>query len=169
MPLFDHLKVILCGGRLDVSKRFIFLREAIVGTMSKFYVARDMQTGEVVGLKILDPVKSAAFESRFKGLHKPSEGEIAVQLKHPHVVKTLQYGLTTEGAQYLVMEHLAGPNMNAALAARAFCLAGRRVRFIREAAQAIAEGIKTTMEKYLPHTCFAIEPITESPGETPTE
>ena len=36
------------------------------------------------------------------------------------------------------MEHLAGPNMSAALATRAFSLAGRRVRFIREAAQAIA-------------------------------
>ena len=124
MPLFDRFKVILSGGRLDVSKRFTLLDEAISGTMSKFYMGRDMQTNEVVGLKILDPVKSAAFGSRFKGLHKPSEGEIAVQLKHPHIVKTLQYGLTTEGAQYLVMEHLAGPNMDAALATRAFCLAG---------------------------------------------
>ena len=138
MPLFDHLKAMLSGNRLDVSKRFTFLREALLGTMSKFYTARDLQTGGVVGLKILDPVKSAAYESRFKGLHKPSEGEIAVQLKHPNIVKTLEHGLTTEGTQYLVMEHLAGPNMNAALAARALCLAGRRVRFIREAAQAIA-------------------------------
>ena len=95
--MFDHLKVMLGNGHLDVSKRFTFLHEAILGTMSKFYVARDMQTNEIVGLKILDPVKSAAFESRFKGLHKPSEGEIAVQLKHPQIVKTLQYGLTTEG------------------------------------------------------------------------
>ena len=36
-----------------------------------------------MGLKILDIEKTAAFEARFKGLNKPSEGEIACQLKHP--------------------------------------------------------------------------------------
>ena len=92
-------------------------------------MARDLRTGKVVGLKILDPEKTAAFEARFKGLRKPSEGEIAMQLKHPHIVETYEYGLTTEGAQYLVMEFLEGPNLNAALAARDPCLDGRRVAF----------------------------------------
>ena len=36
------------------------------------------------------------------------------------------------------MEFLEGPNMNAALAARDPCLEGRRVHFIRQAAEAIA-------------------------------
>ena len=36
------------------------------------------------------------------------------------------------------MEYLEGPNMNAALAARDPCLDGRRVHFIRQAAEAIA-------------------------------
>jgi len=138
MALFDHLKVMLGSGRMDVSKRFTFLHKAVLGMMSKFYVARDMQTSAVVGVKILDLVKSVAFESRFKGLHKPCEGKIAAQLNHPHIVRTLEYGLTTEGAPYLVMEHLAGPNLSAALASRVFCLAGHRAHFIREAAQAVA-------------------------------
>jgi len=138
MALLDHLKTMLGSSRVDVSKRFTFLHKAVLGTLSKFYVARDLRTGAVVGLKILDPVKSAAFESRFKGLHKPCEGAIAAQLNHPHIVKTLEYGLTTEGAPYLVMEHLAGPNLSAVSASRAICLAERRVHLIREAAQAIA-------------------------------
>ncbi len=138
MPLFDHLKTILAGGQLNVSKRFALLREAISGTMSNFYMARDLNTGAVVGLKILDPKKTAAFESRFKGLVKPCEGEIAAQMKHPYIVETLEYGLTTEGAQYLVMEYLDGPNLNMVLAARDPCLEGRRVRFIRQAAEALA-------------------------------
>ena len=71
-----------------------------------------------MGLKILDPQKTAAFQRRFKGLNKPSEGDIAMQLKHPRIVETYEYGMTTEGAQYLVMEFLEGPNMNTALAAR---------------------------------------------------
>ena len=139
MPLFDQLKTILSGGgQLNVSKRFVLMHEAISGTMSSFYMARDLRTDKVVGLKILDPKKTVAFEARFKGLPKPSEGEIAIQLKHPNIVETSEFGLTTEGAQYLVMEYLEGPNLNTALAARDPCLNGHRVHFIREAAKALA-------------------------------
>jgi serine/threonine-protein kinase len=139
MPLFDHLKTILSSsGHLNVSKRFVLLHEAISGTMSSFYMARDLRNDTVVGLKILDAKKTAAFEARFRGLDKPSEGEIALQLKHPNIVETLEFGLTTEGQPYLVMEFLEGPNMNTALAAHDPCLTGRRPYFIREAAKAIA-------------------------------
>jgi eukaryotic-like serine/threonine-protein kinase len=139
MPLFDQLKTILSGGgQLNVSKRFVLMHEAISGTMSSFYMARDLRTDAVVGLKILDPKKTAAFEARFKGLPKPCEGEIAIQFKHPNIVQTGEFGLTTEGAQYLVMEYLEGPNMNTVLAARDPCLEWRRVHFIREAANALA-------------------------------
>ena len=69
------------ASQLNVAKRFALLREAVSGTMSSFYMARDLRTGKVVGLKILDPAKTAAFESRFKGLRKPCEGEIAMQLQ----------------------------------------------------------------------------------------
>jgi serine/threonine-protein kinase len=139
MPLFDQLKTIFSNaGGLNVSKRFTLLHEAVQGTMSSFYMARDLRNDTVVGLKILDPKKTTAFQGRFKGLHKPSEGDIAAQLKHPNIVETFEHGLTTEGAQYVVMEYLEGPNMNAALASRDPCLDGRRVHFIRQAAQAIA-------------------------------
>jgi eukaryotic-like serine/threonine-protein kinase len=139
MPLFDQIKTMLSGGgQLNVSKSFALLHEAISGTMSSFYMARDLRNNKVVGLKLLDPKKTAAFEGRFKGLSKPSEGDIASQFKHPNIVATIEHGLTTEGAPYLVMEYLEGPNMNTALAAHDPCLNGRRVRFIRQAAQAIA-------------------------------
>jgi eukaryotic-like serine/threonine-protein kinase len=139
MPLFDQLKTFLSSsGHLNVSKSFVLLHEAISGTMSSFYMARDLRNNTVVGLKILDPKKTAAFEGRFKGLNKPSEGEIATQFKHPNIVETTEFGLTTDGAPYLVMEFLEGPNMNTALAARDACLDGHRVHFIRDAAKAIA-------------------------------
>jgi eukaryotic-like serine/threonine-protein kinase len=79
MPLLDFLKTVLAGGQLNVAKRFAFQRGTISGAMSKFCMASDLQTCRIVGLKILDPEKLAAFESRFRGLSKPSEGEIAVQ------------------------------------------------------------------------------------------
>ena len=74
--------------RIDVNERFELLREAISGTMSSFYMARDRQSGKTVGLKILDPEKCAAFEARFKSLKKPSEGKIASQFKSPRIAET---------------------------------------------------------------------------------
>src|ERR1043165_6793649 len=101
--------------RVDVVERFELLREAISGTMSSFYMARDRKTGKIVGLKILDPEKCAAFEERFKVLKKPSEGEIAKQIVHPRIVETLEYGSTKDGKQYLVMEFVEGQGLHAIL------------------------------------------------------
>ncbi len=115
MPFIEQIKAILGAGRMNVSSRFALLREAIQGTMSDFYMARDLKTGKIVGLKILDPKKTAEFEARFRGLKKPTEGEISLSIKHPRIVETFEIGLTTEGAQYLVMEFLEGVTLHSAL------------------------------------------------------
>ncbi|MCL6503102.1 MAG: serine/threonine protein kinase [Pirellulales bacterium] len=138
MGLFGQLRALLQGKRVDVEKRFEILQKAISGTMSRFYKARDRETGRVVGLKILDPAKLAFFESRFKGLKKPSEGEILAQLKHPHIVELYEYGRTTQGEHYLLMEFIEGPGMNSLLIGRSTQLDGRRVPLIRQAAEALA-------------------------------
>ncbi len=139
MPWFDRLKQVLAGGKkLDVASRFDLLREAISGTMSTFYLARDRRTGQIVGLKILDLQKTAAFRARFAGLDKPCEGAIATRFDHPHIVKTFEYGLTTEGAEYLVMEYLGGPGMHFMLGTGDRRLEGRRVKFLCQAAGALA-------------------------------
>jgi serine/threonine-protein kinase len=138
MPFLDRFKKLFPGRRLNVSARFALLREAIQGTMSSFYMARDLRTNAIVGLKILNPKKTAEFNARFRGLRKPSEGEISVQLKHPNIVDTFEYGLTTEDELYLVMEFLEGATLFSALVAQDPHLEGRRVKFIREAANALA-------------------------------
>jgi serine/threonine protein kinase len=138
MGLFDPLKSLLTRRKVDVSARFALLREAISGTMSKFYMARDLRSGQIVGLKILDARKTEMLEARFKGLDKPSEGEIAIGLKHPRIVTTLEHGLTTDDSPYLVMEFLEGPGMNSLIVGRHPLLDGNRVRFVRQAAEALA-------------------------------
>lgn len=137
MAFLDRLKSFLSGGRLDVKERFELLREAISGTMSKFYMARDRKTGNIVGLKILDPQKTAALEDRFKGLNKPTEGQIAMLFDHPYIIQTFEHGLTTDGAQYLVMEYLEGSGMNSLLVAKDPRLEGRRAKYIRQVAEAL--------------------------------
>ena len=124
-------------GRVDLSQRFVLLREAISGTMSEFYVARDRKTDQVVGLKILDREKTLQFEGRFKGLQKPTEGEIASQLNHPRVVQTLEYGFSTEGQHYLVMELLDGPGLNSLILEQSKWLYRHRVTLVKQMAEAI--------------------------------
>lgn len=138
MALLDRFKSLLPARRTNVSTRFALLRKAISGTMSNFYMARDLRSREIVGLKVLDPEKTAAFEARFRGLDKPHEGEIAIQLKHPRIVKTYEHGLTTRNEQYLVMEFLEGAGMNSLLVGKDPLLEGHCVRFIRETAEALS-------------------------------
>ncbi len=137
MAFLDRLKMFFSSGKLDVRARFELLREAISGTMSKFYMARDRESGQIVGLKILDKKKTAAFEERFTGLEKPTEGQISILFDHPYIVHTYEHGITTDGAQYVVMEFLEGPGMNSLLVGKDPRLDGRRVRFIRQVAEAL--------------------------------
>jgi serine/threonine protein kinase len=136
MGLFDRFKSLL-DSKLNVEQRYELLREAVSGTMSSFYMARDRKTGEVVGLKILDPSKTDFFESRFKGLSKPSEGEIAMQLNHPRIVKTLGYGVTNRGEFYVLMEYLDGPGLNALIKDRSPKLVRSRLTLVRQMAEAL--------------------------------
>ncbi len=98
--------------RLDLSAKYELDRHSFSGTMSKFRVARDIKTGELFGIKLLDSEKRAYFEQRFKGLNKPEEGVIALQMEHPCIVKTYEYGTTTKGEHYILMEYVRGPGLN---------------------------------------------------------
>ena len=137
MGLFDSFKQIVQGGKLDVSSRFELLREAISGTMSDVFKARDKKTGKVVALKILDPEKTTFFESRFKGLTKPPEGKIAMEMQHPLIVTTFEYGVTTKGQQYVIMEFIEGPGLQALIRSRSDKLDGKRAHLIRQMAEAL--------------------------------
>jgi serine/threonine-protein kinase len=133
----SFLKSLLEGGKVDIAKRYEILREAVSGTMSNFHMARDRQTNQIVGLKILDKKKTDALEARFKGLDKPTEGEIAVTFDHPRIVKTFSHGITTNDEQFLVMEFLDGPGLNSLVIGRSPILQGHRLTLARQAAEAL--------------------------------
>ncbi|HEX5471957.1 MAG TPA: serine/threonine protein kinase, partial [Lacipirellulaceae bacterium] len=97
MGISQFFKSLLDSGKVDVAARYEILREAVSGTMSNFHMARDRETGQIVGLKILDKAKTDALEARFKGLEKPTEGEIAASFQHPQIVTTYSHGITTAG------------------------------------------------------------------------
>ena len=130
----------LFGGKpkVDISRRFERLHESISGTMSSFYKSKDKSTGNVVGLKILDPKKLEPIEGRYKGLGKPPEGEIGSQITGPHVVKTLEWGTTTDGRQVIVQEFIEGTMLHSLISAKKPLQAAKRIDLVRQAATAIA-------------------------------
>jgi serine/threonine protein kinase len=97
--------------RVNVEKRFRLHNRVGTGSMSKVYRATDTETGRVVCLKILDKQQLELLMKRFVGLDRPTEGTISVSLRHPHVVRTYEHGMTTKGEEYLVMEYLEGTGL----------------------------------------------------------
>src|ERR1700682_3777395 len=99
---FDFLKNLFEGKkrvpRTDITKRFELIGRVGQGSMSRVWRARDTLSGKIVALKVLDKEKTKRFESRFAPeLKKPTEGEVAVTLKHPNLVKTYEWGMTRQG------------------------------------------------------------------------
>lgn len=98
--------------RVDLKKRFDLIARVGQGSMSKVWRATDRESGKIIALKVLDPVKTANFEARFKGLNKPTEGEIAYRLRHPNIARTFEFGISTENYQFLVMEYIHGSSLS---------------------------------------------------------
>ncbi len=141
MSFLDKIKDIFNTDRnrglLDVSAKFRLDRHAFSGTMSKFHAATEIGSNRRVGLKFLDAEKTAHFKARFKGLNKPIEGEIALQIVHPRVVETFEFGKTTSGQEYILMEYIDGPGLNQLIKNRSDQLDGKRIMLLRQMAESI--------------------------------
>lgn len=99
--------------KIDITKRFDLIGRVGQGSMSRVWRARDTKTGRTVALKLLDKEKTQKFEARFAPeLKKPSEGHIAMTLKHPNIVTTYEFGYSLEGEQFLVMEFVEGVGLS---------------------------------------------------------
>jgi serine/threonine protein kinase len=123
--------------RVDVWRKYERLHERVAGTMSQFYKVRDKATGEVFGLKVIDPEKLAPVESRYKSLGKPSEAEISRLIVGPNIVRTLDSGTTVDGRPFIVQEFIDGMLLQALIAAKKPLPPAQRIDLVRQAAAAI--------------------------------
>jgi eukaryotic-like serine/threonine-protein kinase len=145
MSLLDSLKSMFGSsgssmprGKINIEARFERLRSSVSGTMSSFFVARDRTTDKIVGVKLCDLEKVEFFEARFKGLRKPTEGEIALSMKHPLVVETYEVGLSTKNEPFLVMEYIDGPTLQKVISDRnEAAIKASRLNMIRNMAESI--------------------------------
>lgn len=124
--------------KVDLSKRFDLIGRVGQGSMSKVWRATDRMTGRMVAVKVLDRAKTIRFEKRFMGLNKPSEGEIATSLRHPNIVRTLEYGVTVKDEQYLIMEFVEGRGLSYFVETQNATMQENRLRFVIQLGEAVA-------------------------------
>jgi serine/threonine protein kinase len=124
--------------RIDVRRRFDLLNRTGQGSMSRVWRAYDKKIGRIVCVKLLDKVKTAKFEARFPvAINKPKEGAICMALKHRNIVQTHEFGITTEGEYYVVMEFIDGMGLNFLIETRSEQLEGKRIDYLTQLTDAI--------------------------------
>jgi len=115
------------GTLLDGRYRVI----ALLGTggMGSVYRAEHEAIGRAVAVKVLHPehCKSPAERERFR-----REARVAVKLRSPHVVETLDFGEDGEGRLFLVMELLSGEPVRNVVAREGRIAPERVVRLLRQ-------------------------------------
>ncbi|MBX6311717.1 MAG: serine/threonine protein kinase [Isosphaeraceae bacterium] len=123
--------------RINIEKRFTIIAETGQGSMSKVYKALDNETGRTVCLKVQDKEKTAAAVARSAKQLRPSEGAIGLQIVHPNVVRTFEYGDTTRGEHYIVMEFVDGVSLTFVRQSRVLDLP-TKLEYLTQAAEGLA-------------------------------
>lgn len=126
--------------RTNLEKRFAIVAESGQGSMSRVYRAVDNQTGRTICLKVQDLGKTEAAQARSSGAAGAwhlTEGEIALMINHPNVVKTFEWGVTTKGTYFIVMEYIDGVSFNFVRESKSPKLSDR-LEFLAQAAEGLA-------------------------------
>lgn len=124
-PDFEHLRNQVIGDRYQIYRRLS------QGGLSTVFSAIDVQTDEIVVVKISDPshltrreltYALAAQEARqywaemLERMRR--EAEALLEIRHPHIVQLYGTGTLTDDLRYVVMEFLRGQTLREELAAR---------------------------------------------------
>lgn len=124
--------------RISLARRFNIYGPVGNGSMSKVFRAHDRTLGREVCLKVLDKKQHESLTARFRGLTRPEEGEIAVALKHPNIVTTYDWGWTTKGEPFIVMELIQGVGLNYFADTEGKKPINRRLEYLIQSADALA-------------------------------
>ena len=142
MGIGEFFKSLIEGGKVDVASRYEILREAVSGTMSNFHMARDRQTEQIVGLKILDKEKTERWRCASAASTSPPKARSPSLFNHPRIVTHARHGITTNGEQFVVMEYLDGPGLNSLIIGRSKLLDGNRLTLMHAGGRSAADGAR---------------------------
>lgn len=107
------------------------------GRLSVLYRGECTKTGEPVAMKLLTGYACQVADKLTRKLKKAWEGERAMALRHPCVVRTLSCG-KSQGRYYIVMEYLSGGNLSQLIHRNDTKIDGQRLRLLRQAATGLA-------------------------------
>jgi serine/threonine-protein kinase len=128
----DALLGRLLGGKIEI------LDHLGQGGMGTVYRARHRLLDKIVAVKVLreaDPKTHAEHALRF-GI----EAQAASRLEHPNSVRVLDFGREPDELLYLVMEHLEGRSLSAAIRSEGRIDPARVVRWTQEVLAALEEA-----------------------------
>lgn len=123
--------------RVNLAARFELISQMGMGTMSKVWKANDRLKQEFVALKIIDRESLAKVNARFPGLTRPDEGLVGMSLNHPNIVKTYEYGISTEDEPYIVMEYIDGYGLQQLIELQNETIQKRRMTWIIRMGEAL--------------------------------
>jgi serine/threonine protein kinase len=145
--MIARLKQMFGGGRsgsrprpakVNLARRYTLVAETAQGSMSRVYRAVDNQSGLTVCLKVQIPAKNLAAAARADRSERPDEGEIASKVVHPNVVRTLEYGVSTRGEHFVVMEFIDGVSLQFLRETRAVPRLEEKLELLAQAAEGLA-------------------------------
>jgi len=138
------------------------------GGMGIVYRASHVAIGKAVAIKVLRQSHAglADVAERFS-----REAQMASQIKHPNVVEIFDYGATSHGAPYYVMEHLSGHSLAWEIDHRGRMDARRAVDMAIQVAKGLGEAHRHGVihRDLKPDNVFLIEDPHETDGGAPKE
>lgn len=113
---------------------FLVVARVADGAMGRVYEARHHETRDRVAVKVLHPdvARDQVAVERFK-----REYETANEMKHPNIVRVIDFGTTDDGLSFMTMEYLEGEELGHALRRDGTMPAVRMLRVICQAAQGL--------------------------------
>jgi len=107
------------------------------GPMSTIYQCERAEDARVVAIKVLTPHAARAANKVTTKLKKKWEGQRALTLIHPNVVRTFDCGRWRD-TYYIVMEYLGGGNLSEHLERSSPVIRGQRLRILTQAAHGLS-------------------------------
>lgn len=113
---------------------YVVVARVADGAMGRVYEGRHPETKERVAIKVLhsDTVKDQVAIERFK-----REYETATEMHHPHIIKVLEFGETTDGSYFMTMEYLEGEELRKSLDREGIQPLDRVIRIVSQVATAL--------------------------------
>src|SRR5881392_4062235 len=125
-------------GAMQVVGNYELVAKIAEGGMGAIYRGRDLQTGQVVAVKIMpahmaaNPILLKRFEQEFRA---------ASRMDHPNIVRAIDYGDSGD-SPYLVMEFVEGESLGQKLERDGKMVEVEAIRIIAQVAQGLHRAHK---------------------------